>query len=71
MLDEPAVKQTKAHGKDLGNRHDDLVAAAHDPDHIHVLHAVHSAGLLRKKLFNQRSDGINDKNQTQRANQMA
>lgn len=70
MLDQPAVEKTGAHGKDFCHSHNDFIYAAHLHNHGNIVHAIHGAGLLGEKLFNQRRNGIDHKNQSQRADQV-
>ena len=70
MLDQPAVEKTGAHGKDFCHSHNDFIYAAYLHNHGNIVHAIHGAGLLGEKLFNQRRNGIDHKNQSQRADQV-
>ena len=71
FLDQPTVQQAHTDTQNLGGRHDDLIPAAHLHDHFHIIHAVHGAGLLGEKFLHQRRNGIDHKNQAQRADQVA
>ena len=70
MLHQPAVQQPEEHSENFCDGHHDFVLSAHHTDHFYILRAVHRTGLLGKKLFHQRRDCINDKNQAERPQKM-